>query len=161
MSRGWIGFDLDGTLAAYDGRWRGPEFIGEAIEPIVAKVKSFLAEGVDVRIFTARVYWDGNEPTYKAHLEAKKHVEEWSQKVFGVVLPVTCAKDFSMIQLWDDRAVQVMPNTGLTRDDHLLNWFNSKLQSHNLVLKPVGADFEIAVREFEPMPESEVPIESV
>lgn len=143
MSRGWIGFDLDGTLAQYDGRWKGPEFIGEPITQIVETVKKFLADGVDVRIFTARVYWDGNEPTYKAHLDAKKYVEEWSQKVFGVVLPVTCTKDFSMIQLWDDRAVQVMSNAGQTRDEFLLAWFSSKLAAVGLALKTNGGDFEI------------------
>ena len=31
---GWIGFDLDGTLAKYDG-WQGLDHIGEPIEAIV------------------------------------------------------------------------------------------------------------------------------
>ena len=31
---------------------------------------------------------------------------------FGVVLPVTNVKDWHMLELWDDRAVQVEPNTG-------------------------------------------------
>jgi hypothetical protein len=28
---GWIGVDLDGTLAHYDGIWRGDEYIGEPV----------------------------------------------------------------------------------------------------------------------------------
>ena len=34
----------------------------------------------------------------------------------GEVLPVTNCKDFGMIELWDDRAVQVVFNTGIRAD---------------------------------------------
>ena len=51
---GWIGVDLDGTLARYDG-WKGPEHIGEPLMPMVERVKAWLAEGREVRIMTARV----------------------------------------------------------------------------------------------------------
>ena len=54
MSEGWIGVDLDGTLAEYLG-WQGMGHIGEPIAPMVERVKAWLAEGKDVRIFTARV----------------------------------------------------------------------------------------------------------
>src|SRR5690349_18780615 len=50
---GWIGVDLDGTLAEYHG-WKGVEHIGPPIPEMVARVKQWLAEGRDVRIFTAR-----------------------------------------------------------------------------------------------------------
>ena len=50
--RGWIGVDLDGTLAEYHG-WNGS--IGKPIAPMVDRVKRWLAEGVEVRIMTARV----------------------------------------------------------------------------------------------------------
>lgn len=53
---GWIGVDLDGTLAEYS-HWKGETHIGR-------------------------------------------------------VLPITNIKDYQMIELWDDRAVQVIPNTG-------------------------------------------------
>jgi hypothetical protein len=39
-------------------------------------------------------------------------IEAWCVEHIGVVLPVTNVKDFGMIELWDDRAVQVVPNTG-------------------------------------------------
>ena len=54
MSRGWIGVDLDGTLAEYNG-WQGPANIGAPIPAMVERVKAWLEEGRDVRIFTARV----------------------------------------------------------------------------------------------------------
>lgn len=48
---GWIGVDLDGTLAEYTG-WHGPGHIGPPIPKMLDRVKNWLAEGVDVRIFT-------------------------------------------------------------------------------------------------------------
>ena len=51
---GWIGFDLDGTLAKSDG-WKGLDHIGEPIEAIVRLAKKFHAEGKRVKILTARV----------------------------------------------------------------------------------------------------------
>lgn len=161
MHKGWLGVDLDGTLAQYDGRWKGPEQIGEPIELMANRVKQWLVEGVDVRIFTARVYWDGNEPTYKAHLEAKKHVEEWSHKVFGVTLPVTCTKDFSMVQLYDDRAVQVMLNAGTTRDEHMLNWFQTKLRAYGLEIKQGEGDLVIVPIQIEAPPAAPEVVEEV
>lgn len=54
MNEGWIGIDLDGTLAEYDG-WKGVEHIGKPIPSMVKRVKEWISEGKDVRIFTARV----------------------------------------------------------------------------------------------------------
>jgi len=113
---GWIGVDLDGTLAHYD-HWRGPEHIGEPVPAMLARVKRWLADGLEVRIFTARAYCP---PGDQARLEETKLVHhaicEWCRKHLGQTLPITCTKDFAMIELWDDRAVQVLPNTGIRVD---------------------------------------------
>ena len=58
MTNGWIGVDLDGTLAYYD-QWRGALHIGEPIPVMLERVKRWLDEGKDVRIFTARVNREG------------------------------------------------------------------------------------------------------
>lgn len=110
---GWYGFDLDGTLAVYDG-WRGPEHIGEPIPAMVNKVKELLVEGKEVRIFTARVAGvrEGIAPEQNITL-----IQDWTEKHIGVRLPVTCTKDFGMVCLFDDRAKQVIPNTGLLLED--------------------------------------------
>jgi len=50
---GWIGVDFDCTLAEYHG-WNGGE-LGPPIPAMVERVKAWLAEGREVRIFTARV----------------------------------------------------------------------------------------------------------
>lgn len=105
---GWIGVDLDGTLAEY-GTWKGPEHIGEPVPAMAFRVKKWLADGKDVRIFTARISgWRES----KSAEDTTKYINDWTLKHFGQVIPVTCTKDFSMIELWDDRAIQVEPNTG-------------------------------------------------
>lgn len=111
-TQGWIGVDLDGTLAHYD-HWRGEDHIGEPITAMLERVKGWLAEGKEVRIFTARV--GGGINTSKA----RTYIEAWCKKHLGRKLPVTHEKDYAMIELWDDRAVQVIPNTGRTIADEL------------------------------------------
>ena len=39
-------------------------------------------------------------------------IKEWCIKHVGQELPITCFKDFGMIELWDDRAIRVEKNTG-------------------------------------------------
>lgn len=107
---GWIGVDLDGTLAKYD-HWRGIEHIGEPIDPMVYRVKQWLAQGREVRIFTARV-----ADTDTNNLIIVQTIDKWCLEHIGVKLPVTNVKDFEMVELWDDRAVQVYPNTGVRVD---------------------------------------------
>lgn len=115
---GWIGVDLDGTLALYDG-FKGPEHIGEPVPLMLERVKKWLAEGREVRIFTARVGCtdlvnkDGTRDDAAFAAVARAHIEVWCQKHIGVKLPVTAVKDFGMVELWDDRCVQVRPNTGI------------------------------------------------
>lgn len=102
---GTIAVDLDGTLALYD-RWRGIEHIGEPIPEMAKRVKDWLSKGIKVVIFTARA----STP------EAIPYIEAWTKKHFGRVIPVTNKKTFDIVELWDDRAVQVLPNTGIRVD---------------------------------------------
>lgn len=98
---GWIGVDLDGTLAVYTG-WRGPDHIGDPVPDMLARVKGWLQRGVEVRIFTARASVPEQVPPIKA----------WLLKHGIGDLEITNVKDFGMVELWDDRCVRVMPNTG-------------------------------------------------
>jgi hypothetical protein len=137
-NRGWIGVDLDGTLAKYDG-WRGSDHIGEPIEPMLKRVQEWLEQGLTVKIFTARAYcppepqnpgklpagnynpdnlkimeaeytdWLSRRLQVRASLRA---IQAWCGVHLGTILDVTCTKDFNMVELWDDRCVQVMTNTG-------------------------------------------------
>ena len=102
MSKGWIGVDLDCTLAHYEG-WDDGR-IGKPIPKMVARVKDWLSKGHKVKIMTARVAYRN---------EAQEVlIQDWCEEHIGERLPVTCMKDFSMIELWDDRAIRVEKNTG-------------------------------------------------
>jgi hypothetical protein len=105
MNGGWVGFDLDGTLAVYDG-WKGVEHVGAPVPPMVAIARDFLAAGVPIRIVTARVSVPEQADAARAAIEA------WCLEHLGVVVPVTCTKDFQMLVLYDDRAISVQKNTG-------------------------------------------------
>jgi hypothetical protein len=114
MSNGWIGVDLDGTLAKYHG-WVACTHIGEPIPAMVDRVKSWLSEGREVRIFTARVapLLNAMSPRYQEAWAAQVAIKQWCKIHIGDYLPVTCVKDLDCIEFWDDRAVTVEMNTGL------------------------------------------------
>lgn len=125
---GWIGVDLDGTLFRYD-HW---VVFGEPIEPMIRRVRDWLAEGTQVRIVTARVgvavrLKSGDLITnFRKENRCRVTGEDFSDAdMVGAIwahlaryelprLRVQSHKDADMIELWDDRAVQVVPNTGRT-----------------------------------------------
>ena len=117
MSKQWIAVDLDGTLAYYD-RHRGIGHIGDPIMPMVERVRKWLAEGEDVRIMTARIASvEGGSEFREDEIQANYDaIEEWCMEQFGRVLPITCSKDYQMKEQWDDRAIQLEPNTGRRMD---------------------------------------------
>lgn len=97
----WIGVDLDGTLARHD-LWISKHHIGKPVAPMMKRVKMWINQGIRVKIVTARA----SDP------EGIAPVKHWLKKQGLPDLEVTNEKDFSMIELWDDRAIQVIPNTG-------------------------------------------------
>lgn len=110
QQRGWIGVDLDGTLAEYtDGNFTAGK-IGDPVPLMADRVRTWLAAGEEIRIFTARVSHTDQSPD-----EVERHrtiIEMWTERHFGVRLKVTCQKDYLMKGLWDDVAIQVEKNTG-------------------------------------------------
>lgn len=101
----WIGVDLDGTLSEdvrRDGGYDLGDEIGDPIEPMLKRVKAWLAEGKTVKIFTARA-------SVPRQVE---RVKRWMAQHGLPDLEVTNTKDFGMIELWDDRCVQVARNVG-------------------------------------------------
>lgn len=97
----WIGVDLDGTLAQ-DGPWKGDDHVGRPVPLMLARVKFWLSKGMTVKIVTARA----------AKPELIPAVKKWLEEQGLPDMEVTNGKDFDMIELWDDRAVQVVQNTG-------------------------------------------------
>lgn len=116
---GWIGVDLDGTLAVYDG-YKGLDVIGAPIPSMVERVKKWLAAGREVRILTARVSQSIWRPRQEDIFRTEQAIKDWCLEHIGQALRVTCIKDFEMDELWDDRAIQVVPNTGQVFADLLL-----------------------------------------
>ena len=129
---GWYGFDLDGTLAKYDG-WKGIDHIGEPVASIVELMKKMVGSGLRVKILTARVsprtkpedrpnpylenHWCISNPAdmpwaTKNRWTAREFIQEWCWRNLGFVPEITHQKDHLMLNLFDDRVTQVEPNTG-------------------------------------------------
>lgn len=133
--KGWIAVDLDGTLAFYDDTWLAWNKFGAPIMPMVRRVQQWLSSGIEVRIMTARVFpfvhgvgmagpsmftrsrkcLVTDEP-FSIH-DMIGAIQLYTQEHVGYKLPCTCAKDYKMLEQWDDRAIQVIPNTGVTIAD--------------------------------------------
>lgn len=142
---GWYGFDLDGTLAKYDG-WKGIDHIGEPVKPMVGLIRRMHDEGKVVKIMTARVaprenlerrfnpY--GRRPEYARgegpvddergvlwafynlkEWVARDFIADWCQHYLGFIPDIVYQKDHLMLELYDDRVKQVVPNEGWLVED--------------------------------------------
>lgn len=157
--KGWYGFDLDGTLAKYDG-WKGIDHIGEPVKPMVDLIKRMHAEGKVIKIMTARaaprpepevaktrypLYAGdsiGDVPEYAAkwmleminagHISdqveactfyykkewtAVDFIADWCLENLGFLPEIVYQKDHLMLELYDDRVKQVVPNEGWLIED--------------------------------------------
>jgi hypothetical protein len=131
MKDGWIGVDLDGTLAEHYWPHDGPfdELrIGKPIPGMLERVKRWIAEGQEVRIFTARV-----GPQYPASIRTlpaiRWAIAKWCVDHLGRALPITATKDYEMVELWDDRAVRVVHNRGAIHGDELRGFVEDLLEN--------------------------------
>lgn len=100
--KGWIGVDLDGTLARVDATML-PRQIGPAVPQMLKRVRYWIKTGRNVKIFTARAGDPDNE----------RLIHQWCEKHGLPRLEITNCKDHKMIALWDDRAVGVIRNAGV------------------------------------------------
>lgn len=122
--RPWVGFDLDGTLAHYDG-WKAWNIIGAPIMPMVERLSGYLSQGQDCKIMTARVAFERDVCLVTGHSFTRQEIAQVIQNwlITQCLLPplaVTHEKDYQMIRLYDDRAIQVIPNTGQTLEDEVM-----------------------------------------
>lgn len=119
----WVGFDLDGTLAEH-GKYLGPGHIGTMIQKMKDILIEWLKQGFRVKIMTARM------SHAESRDEARTVIQDWLEANGLPRLEVTCKKDYKMIRLYDDRAVQVIPNSGVTLEEVV-----TILQAENAALK--------------------------
>jgi hypothetical protein len=101
---GWLGVDLDGTLAKYTD-YKGKTTIGEPIPAMVNRIRRWVGHGKKVKIFTARARDE----------EGVAAIKKWLKKHELPDLEVTNIKDHKMICFYDDKAIQVQKNTGKLR----------------------------------------------
>lgn len=104
-----IAVDLDSTLAHYT-EFTGETMIGPPVPRMVQRVKQWLLSGKEVVIFTARL----SAPQDKDAVV--RAIENWCILHIGAKLRITNKKEHTFKEMWDDRAVQVIPNTGERAD---------------------------------------------
>lgn len=109
---GWIGVDFDGVLVEYNG-WNNGK-IGKPIPRMVERVNDWLEKGFEVRIFTSRC-----GKMYPDQIEDNcQQIRKFCYEHFRRILDITNEKDQDMIELWDDRAIQVIKNTGQSYQEY-------------------------------------------
>jgi len=97
-----VAVDLDGTLAHdYEGEFH-PDKIGKPVPKMMNRVKTWIADGIEVRIFTARAQ----------HPENIEPIRKWLKQNGLPDLLITNQKTMDIDVIWDDKARQVVPNTG-------------------------------------------------
>ena len=107
----WVGCDLDGTVARYDG-FKGWDVIGDPIPAMVERIKLWLSLGITVKILTARASAVSRALNNLSFEQVEKVIGDWTEKYIGKRLEVVTEKDCCMLFFVDDSAVQVKENTG-------------------------------------------------
>ena len=80
---------------------------------MVRRVHDWLDEGITVKVLTARV---GSPNSVQPAIQ-RRLIHRWLRLRCNLPsLQIVANKDEDMIELWDDRVVQVVPNTGLRAD---------------------------------------------
>ncbi len=104
----WTGVDLDGTLAFHEPGDSIAE-IGEPVPAMIERVRQMINNGERIKIFTARACDPGQAAL----------IRKWLKRQGLPDLEITNTKDYNMVRLFDDRAIQVEANTGrlITRGD--------------------------------------------
>ncbi len=93
--------DLDGTLAKFQS-WRGIGHVGKPIPDMMERVRRWRSEGIKVKIFTARAQYEDYLPP----------IRKWLKKQKLEDMEITNELDPYVLEIWDDRAIQVISNTG-------------------------------------------------
>jgi len=134
-----IAVDLDGTLAHYD-HWRGIEHIGAPIEAMHRRVLKWLAEGVTVVIFTARITpFPGQARDTE---QAKQYVRDWLKRYGLPELEITNIKRQDFVVFYDDRCVNIEANTGRTLGERWKEFCDCEFERVGRTARHAAADLE-------------------
>ena len=111
------------------------------------RVLEWIEKGYTVKILTARASNPKHVPD----------VHKWLAKHGFPELEVTNQKDYAMIELWDDRAVQVVANTG---KPVILPTMSARPKAPLFTEEQAGETFELARMREVPLEEEEEDEES-
>lgn len=107
--------DLDKTLAYAEDKPNpndyDPTLVGPPIPLMLNRVKKWLQRGDEVRIFTARV--SSNNPNKDICIP---YIQQWCLTHLGQVLEITAEKDYLADLIFDDKIIQIIPNSGIRVD---------------------------------------------
>ena len=92
--KGWIGVDLDNSLAEQPEPFK-PLIIGKPIAQMVKRVKCAIEDGVEIKVFTARLA----DEILKDKI--KLLIRVWTLEHIGVPLEATNEKDPGLYEIWD------------------------------------------------------------
>jgi hypothetical protein len=103
--------DFHGTLAIHTKGQHPEDFDNmPPVEKMVTRVKTWLAQGDKVVIFSADAEpnndWDGR---------VARGMSRWAEIHIGQALPVTAIKSRDFDDFWDDKAHGIVPNKGKRR----------------------------------------------
>lgn len=99
----WIGCDLDGTLAYHANGAFDPEHIGLPIQPMLERVRGWLAAGKLVKIVTARA----------VDKKAVKAIRDWLDGIGLHDVGITDTITEQTEEIWSSIAVGVVHNKGV------------------------------------------------
>jgi hypothetical protein len=117
-NKAWWGFDIDKTAFVDEGGTRGG-VIGAPIKSMIRRIKYFLRTGRKVCIVTARVHW--SEPDKDLQMTTiRQALNDVLGQDLANQITIRSDKDRHMIDLYDDRAKQVIPNKGILVQNELV-----------------------------------------
>ncbi len=116
-----VAVDFDGTLAKQDDDWYATALKAPTpVDRMVAKVRQWLAQGVEVIIFTASTHpldtleqLTAPDDMVEWARKRKRVIETFCETHLGRKLQVTCIKSYGFAAIYDDRAVRVVHNEGI------------------------------------------------
>jgi hypothetical protein len=116
-SPGVLAVDLDGTLAKKEHPFN-PYSVGEPVQPVLQHLLNEKAKGRSISILTARA--SSNDPGLR------RAVRTWLDRHGLEGVHITSQKTPDMVEIIDDRARQVIPDTGRVVGDHPINDLQDK-----------------------------------
>ena len=96
--KAWIGCDLDGTLAKYDG-WKGWDHIGDPVPNMVTRIKNYMARGITVKIWTARASKVSLARNNLEFSQMEKVIQDWTEKHLGKRLEVVARESLKEVRV--------------------------------------------------------------